>query len=939
MSMAKMRVYEIAREVGLANKELIGKIRALGLEVNNHMSSLPLEDVQRVKRSLERERVENTVTKRLSKTVLRRRSKKTEEEPVAKAAASEPVATPPPTAVAKPASVAKPVAEPKVVARKKAAIAKPAMSEQETKPEPVPEVPKVAKAAKPAAVEPAPEPVVAKAAAPAPAPAPATTTTTTTTTRAPAPEAPAKVVAKAKTKKKAPVVINVPVDLPRVNVPEPVVAKPEPEPEVEAKAEPGKRRDIAGDARSRFEKELARAREQAAAREAEREAVKPKDAAEAPEARADGRPEVGAIIELPKARIKITERAPARGRSQVHGRFTNQRSGGRGRDTRRKQVRRGGGKQTQITTPAEHKRIIRMEDNIAVQDLAHHMGVKATELVRKLWTMGMVGTNINASIDHETASLMASEFGYEVQNVAFKEEEAFEAKADAADELLPRAPVVTVMGHVDHGKTSLLDYIRKTKVTAGESGGITQHIGAYRVDAGAGHGEIVFLDTPGHAAFSEMRARGAQSTDIVILVAAADDGLMPQTREAIDHAKSAGVPIIVAVNKCDLPGAQPEKVRQQASEHGLIPEEWGGDTMYVDVSALTGDGVDKLLEAVSLNAELLELKANPNKQATGVVIEAKLDRNRGPMITLLVQEGTLRVGEIVVVGDHMGKVRALMDDNGNPVTEAGPSTPVEVLGIDGVPMAGEMLNATDDEKMAKQVVAHRHQVRRKKELAQTGRISLESLMQTINEGQAAELKIVLKADVHGSSEALKQALVEQSTEKVKVNVISSGVGGITETDVNRAKAGGAIIVGFHVRPAGKSTRMADQESVEIKIYDIIYEALDDVRAAMAGLLPPIQREQARGMLEVRETFTIPRKGVVAGCMVTDGIIGRKDLIRVIRDSVQIYEGKVSSLKRFKDEAAEVREGYECGVMMLKFNDLQNGDILETYEIIEEAATL
>jgi translation initiation factor IF-2 len=495
------------------------------------------------------------------------------------------------------------------------------------------------------------------------------------------------------------------------------------------------------------------------------------------------------------------------------------------------------------------------------------------------------------------------------------------------------------MGHVDHGKTSLLDYIRHSRVAAGEAGGITQHIGAYRVDAGEAHGDIVFLDTPGHAAFTEMRARGAQATDIVVLVCAADDGIMPQTIEALNHAKDAEVPIIIAVNKTDLPQAQPERVRQQLADHGLIPEEWGGETMYIDVSAHTGQGVDKLLEAITLNAELLELQANPEKQATGIVIEAKLDRNRGPMITLLVQEGTLHLGDIVVVGEHMGKVRALMDDKGNTIDSAGPSTPVEVLGIDGVPEAGDVLHATDDEKMAKQVVEHRHQRRRQKELAKSGKVSLENLMEKIQEGETEELKIVLKADVHGSSEALKTALINQSTDKVKVNVISAGVGGITESDVNLAKAGGAIIVGFHVRPAGKSARHAEQEAVEIKLYDIIYEAIDDVRAAMAGLLAPVKREQPLGALQVRETFTIPRRGVVAGCMVTGGKITRKSLLRVVRDAVQIYEGRVSSLRRFKDEAAEVKEGFECGVMIDGFNDLKIGDVIETYEIVEEAATL
>jgi translation initiation factor IF-2 len=420
------------------------------------------------------------------------------------------------------------------------------------------------------------------------------------------------------------------------------------------------------------------------------------------------------------------------------------------------------------------------------------------------------------------------------------------------------------MGHVDHGKTSLLDRIRNSKVAAGEAGGITQHIAAYKVPAGDNHGEIVFLDTPGHEAFTEMRARGAQATDIVILVVAANDGVMPQTLEALSHAKDAKVPIIVAVNKVDLPDAQPDRIRQQLADHGLIPEEWGGDTQYVNVSALKGENIEKLLETIALIAEVAELKANPDKPATGVVIEARLDRNRGPMATILVQEGTLKVGDILVAGRCYGKVRAMLDARGETVKEAGPSTPVEILGLDGVPEAGDQVNVAEDDKTAKQVVEHRVQQWRKKELSVKTKVSLEGLMERMNEGSAKELKIVLKADVQGSAEALKAALVKLTTEKVRVNVIATGVGGITESDVNLAKAGGAIIVGFHVRPAGKSNKLAEQEGVQIRLYDIIYDCLDEVKSAMAGLLAPIKREQAMGKLEVRETFTVPKIGTVAG---------------------------------------------------------------------------
>ena len=929
---AKMRVYEIAREVGLPNKELIAKIRALGLEVNNHMSALDGDDVARLKQSLEKERIKNTETKRLSKTVLRRRSKGQTAPPEGEEAA--PVVTeaaPEEEAAKKPARKAAKAAPATAKKGKNGAATAKAAARPASKAQVKEKAP-----AEPVVAEKAPEPVVEKPAEPKPKKAaakpvakePPAVAVQEAQPQAPKAEAPAKAPPK---EEAAPP--------PPAKAKSKPAAKPAPtEPEVDASKEPG------SDARARFEAELQRARQQAKQREEERErAEKQKAEQQTEEPRADGRPEVGSVINLPVPRIKITER-PAGGARQVpgqgnvRGRFAQQQNRGRRRD-RKKPVRKGTGKQTQITTPAEHKRVIRMEDTIAMPEVAKAMGIKVGEVLRKLWGMGMTGTNINTTIDFETAQLLASEFGYEVQNVAFKEDDIFSQAEDSEEQLQARAPVVTVMGHVDHGKTSLLDYIRTSKVAAGEAGGITQHIGAYRVNAGEQYGDIVFIDTPGHAAFTEMRARGAQVTDIVILIVAADDGVMPQTVEALQHAKAAGVTIIVAVNKCDLPDAQPERIRQQLADHGLIPEEWGGETQYCDVSAATGEGVDKLLETISLNAELAELKANPDKPAVGAIIEAKLDRARGPMATVLVQEGTLRSGDIVVVGEHMGKVRAMLDSNGKNVAEAGPSVPVELLGLDGVPDAGERLNATTDEKRAKQVVEHRWQQKRKKELATTSKVSLENLMEKIQEGSAIELKVVLKADVHGSAEALREALVKQSTDKVGVNVISYGVGGITESDVNLAKAGGAIVVGFHVRPAGKAAKVAEKEGVEIKIYDIIYEAIDDVRAAMAGLLAPIRRENQVGSLEVRQTFTIPRRGVVAGCMVTSGRIERKSLVRVIRDAVQIYEGRIGSLRRFKDEASEVKEGFECGVMVDGFNDVREGDVLESYEIIEEAATL
>jgi translation initiation factor IF-2 len=1006
---AKMRVYEIAREVGIPNKDLLAKIRALGLEVNNHMSSLDADDVARIKRSLEKDRQSSTETQRLSSTVLRRRSSKADEDVPE---APPPPAPPPPPAAAAPIVRRRPVAEPtpEPVAPARAVAAAPPEEPVRVEPEPTPVAPRPepaptihdepVSAPPPRVAAPEPEPVVRT---PEPAPvvlAEEPRIVTNPPVAEPAPVAPASpppaVTAApavtpppAEPKPKSRVIINGPQLVGRsATTAEPARPAPTPAPApaptqsaqpprgpVVQHARPSptvivRQRDGASSsgppvasaqpsgppetARSRFEAELERARARVAEREREAEREKA-EAAVKVEAPADPnrdptRPAVGSIIALP-TRIKITERAPAPGRTQtvvpganqIRGRFAQQQQKGGPkpgqRDFGKKKLPLGKkGKATQLTTPAEHKRIIRIEDTIAISELARQMGVKATEVLKKLWGMGMTGVNINASIDLETSQLLAGEFGYEVQNVAFKEEAIFSDKPDDASNLVGRSPVVTIMGHVDHGKTSLLDAIRKTRVAAGEAGGITQHIAAYKVKA-PGHGDVVFLDTPGHEAFTEMRARGAQATDIVVLVVAANDGVMPQTLEALSHAKDAKVSIIVAVNKIDMPDAAPERVRQQLADHGLIPEEWGGDTIYVNVSALRGENIEKLLEQIAVTAEVLELKANPDKPASGLVIEARLDRNRGPMATVLVQEGTLRVGDVVVAGRTLGKVRALLDDRGESVKEAGPSTPVEILGLDGVPEAGESVNVADDEKVAKTVVEHRRQSWRKRELATTAKVSLENIMERMAESENKELKIVLKADVQGSAEALKAALVKLSGDKVKVHVISAGVGGITESDVNLAKAGGAIILGFHVRPAGKSSKLAEQEGVQIRLYDIIYDALDEVKAAMAGLLAPVKREVAMGRLEVRDTFNIPKVGTVAGSMVIDGKVTRKALLRVIRDSVQIYEGRVGSLRRFKDDVSEVQQGYECGLMVAGFNDLKAGDIVEAYEVVEEAARL
>jgi len=1013
-----MRVYEIAKEIGIPNKDLIAKIRALGLEVNNHMSSLDADDVARIKRSLEKEKAGGAApqqAQRIATTgaVLRRRSsgdaKEGDAHPKSEAVSVAAVTTPPPAPVIRRRAVVDETPAPTPPPAKVEAEtppAAPAVMKRTPAPPPVVETPPA-----PREEAPVPAPVAAPvtrrsepkievppvAAAPEPAPPPTPEPPKPTTgpvirrsepkievppalvqqapvvaqpEETPAPPQRSRVIVAGPqvvggrgpvTESAPPQRVSSPAIEPRASTPLPPRVTPVrsgPGPIVEHRGGPRTVEEVAGTARSRFELELERARARSAERprpETGRHEAQPAEPlpaevpVEAPPVRDPSRPAVGSVIALPP-RIKITERAMTGNRpppgpqpvNPIRGRFAQQQQQGRrpgpgGQFDRKKLPLGKKGKQTTITTPAEHKRVIRIEDNITVSDLARNMGVKAPEVLKKLWGMGMTGVMINTAIDFDTAQILASEFAYEVQNVAFKEDDIFSQRVDEAEQMAVRAPVVTVMGHVDHGKTTLLDSIRKARVAAGEAGGITQHVAAYKVPST--HGDIVFLDTPGHEAFTEMRARGAQATDIVVLVVAANDGVMPQTVEALSHAKDAKVAIIVAVNKIDMPDAAPERVKQQLADHGLIPEEWGGETMYVNVSAIKGENIDKLLEAISLTAEVLELRANADKPASGLVIEARLDRNRGPMATVLIQEGTLRAGDMLVAGRTFGKVRAMLDDRGNELDEAGPSTPVEILGLDGVPDAGDQVNAAEDDKVAKQVVEHRRQQFRKRELASNSRISLEGMMARNSADAIKELKIVLKADVQGSAEALKAALIKQSTEKVRVVVISAGVGGITESDVNLAKAGGAIILGFHVRPAGKSSKLAEQEDVEIRLYDIIYDALDEVRAAMAGLLAPIKREIAMGKAQVRDTFSIPKIGTVAGCMVTEGKINRKAHLRIIRDAVQVYEGKVGSLRRFKDDVSEVQHGFECGVMVAGWNEVKSGDLIEAYEVIEEAAQL
>ncbi|MGH7893315.1 MAG: translation initiation factor IF-2, partial [Candidatus Binatia bacterium] len=591
----------------------------------------------------------------------------------------------------------------------------------------------------------------------------------------------------------------------------------------------------------------------------------------------------------------------------------------------------------EITTPRASKRVIRISEVISVGDLARAMGVKAGEVLKKLMDMGMMAT-INQMLDHDTAVLVAGEFEYQVENVAFDAEQTLEAEQEGVGgEAAARAPVVTIMGHVDHGKTSLLDAVRTTNVAEGEAGGITQHIGAHTVDVRGR--TVTFLDTPGHEAFTAMRARGAKVTDMVVLVVAADDGIMPQTVEAINHARAAEVPIIVAVNKIDKAGANVERVKQELGNYGLAPEEWGGDTIVVPVSAKTQEGIPQLLEMLLLQADVLELKANPQRNARGTIVEARLDRGRGPVATVLVQEGTLRVGDSFVCGVQYGRIRAMVDDKGKRIDAAGPAMPVEILGLGGVPDAGDVFVALQDDQKARQIAEHRRGKQREADMAKTAKVSLDDLYNQIQTGDVKELKVVLKADVQGSVEAITEALGRLSTSDVRLAVIHGSVGGITESDVLLATASNAIVIGFNVRPEPKAAALAEREGVDLRLYTIIYEALNEVREALEGLLEPTLHEKVLGRAEVRQTFTISGIGQVAGCYVVDGKLMRGAKARLLRDNIVVLDGKIGSLRRFKEDVREVAAGYECGTSFENYQDVKVGDIIEPYEVEQVARRL
>jgi translation initiation factor IF-2 len=888
--MAKIRVYELARELNMTNKALIEKMSDMDIAVKSHMSSLEDETVTQIKAALfgkPNEKVEET---RIKPTVIRRRRKK-----VVASAEVEAVEEEGPDEGAEPAAAEAPAEK---ADENTPAVAE--VAEAETEKTPARKTRKAESPAKivkrppeeespPQAVETSAETVekggdieaAAPDAVPEEAPVPPEAEIEETAVEAEPPAAKAK---KEKKLEPAAKIIKLP-----SRPPEEPAAQPEP---TVSEAEP-----------ARNDSDTASARKKRRKKRTEEELDR----------------------KFFKKKIAFRKKSVIEGADLYSGQ-------GRGRKGRKDaRGKAAAGQKTQITTAKAIKRRIKVDEAIVLSELAKRMGIKASEIIRMLMGQGVMAT-MNQSIDYETANLVAAEFGYEVEKAAFEEDELIKIEEDTPEAMAERPPVVTIMGHVDHGKTSLLDVIRKTHVTELEAGGITQHIGAYSVSTEKG--QITFLDTPGHEAFTAMRSRGAQVTDIVILVVAADDGVMPQTVEAINHSRASEVPLIVAVNKMDKAGADPDRVYRELSEKGLTPEAWGGDTIFVNVSAKQKTGIDELLEMILLQAEVMELKANPDKLAFGHVVEAKLDSGRGPVATVLVKEGTLRTGDPVVCGVHFGKVRAMLNDMGNPVSEAGPSIPVEVLGLSGVPVAGDELVALKDEKDAKQVSSHRTQKQRTRELAKSNRMSLENLFEQMKEGEVKDLNLIIKTDVDGSMEALKDSLIKLSNDEVKINVVHSASGTITESDVSLAAVSNAIIIGFNVRPTPKVQNMALEEGVDMRYYNVIYDVIKEIKDAIAGMMESIFEERVLGRAEVRQVFQIPKIGAIAGCHVTDGKMERNQVMRLLRDGVVYYEGRNSSLRRFKDDVKEVQSGYECGIGIENYNDIKVGDVIECYYLEE-----
>ena len=866
--MGKIRVYELARELSIKNKELLEKLSKMAIKVSSHMSSLDDEVVARVKANLLSNKTEVVEVTRIKPTVIRRRKKIVPAEIVPEQEVPLPH---PPIAELEIKKAKKPEKVKKKDAEKGMAEEKAALAKDEKTDEAVQKTVFVEDEKKPKQLSIAKKPKKVKKKLKKETPAKIIKMPTPHEEKLPETEQPK--VEKLKTKvekppeieKEGPISENVQIDL---------------SPKEKKKKEKDKKAEEPVKDKKFFKKKIS---------------FRKKEVVE------------GTDLYPKQHRGRKTRKATAKSKAGVQG------------------------QKPQITTPKAIKRRIKIDDAIVLADLAKRMGIKANEMIKTIMDMGVIAT-VNQTIDFDTASLIATEFNYEVERASFEEEVILKVEKDDPDKLIGRPPVVTIMGHVDHGKTSLLDVIRKTKVTEIEAGGITQHIGAYYVSTDKG--QIVFLDTPGHEAFTAMRARGARVTDIVVLVVAADDGVMPQTVEAINHSKAAGVPIIVAINKIDKANADPERVKREIAELGLAPEEWGGDTIFVNVSAKINQGIEELLEMILLQAELMELKANPNKFAQGNVVEAKIDSGRGAVATLLVQEGTLHTGDAIVCGIYHGKVRAMLNDRGKHLEAAGPSIPVEILGLTGVPSAGDEFIALADDKSAKQVSMHRFQKQRSKDLSKTSRLSLEKLFEQIEEGEAKKLNLIIKADVHGSIEALSDSLTKLSNNEVDINVIHAATGTIIESDVSLAAVSDAIIIGFNVRPSTKVEALANEENVDMRFYNIIYNVIKDIKNAIIGMMDSTYKERILGKAEVREVFHVPKIGTIAGCHVTDGKIERGQLVRLIRDGIVSYEGKISSLKRFKEDAKEVQSGYECGIGIENFNDIKLSDIIECYYLEE-----
>ena len=938
--MAKMRVYELAKDLKMDSKELVRRLIEMDLDVRNHMSMVTSEQAEMVRKKLAESRAEVVEEKRVTSRVIRRRRRKVKPRPeeaapeAAAPAAEEAPALPDQEAAPAEAERAPEEAQPEPQAEEQppeaapeapapAAEEAPAQPDQEAAPAEAEKAPEQVQPEPQAAEEPQAEEKAPEATAPAAEEAPAQPTPE----EAPAAEAKAekapapKAEEKAKEKSAAPEKPVKPKKPKRSIYDEParIISRPTTPvpPMTTGRPAPGGPRRPSGPPRG-------------------------------------GRPGMPPAAVPPPGkddRGRSRRKKGKKGGSIPDDDFLMRKTRSRRREildkadlydgrSRRGRKRTAGAKKlkkTEVTTPKAIKRRIKVGEAITVGELAKRMGIKAAEMVGRLMQSGMMVT-VNQALDVEEAILVAAEFGFEVERAGFEEENLLERREDRPEDLKPRPPVITIMGHVHHGKTSLLDKIRSSDVVSGEAGGITQHIGAYLVNLENGE-QVVFVDTPGHEAFTQMRARGAKVTDIVVLVVAADDGVMDQTREAINHSKAAGVPIVVAVNKIDKPGADPQRVRRELSEMGLVAEDWGGDVIMVDVSAKTGQGISELLEMLILQAEILELKANPDKPARGYNLEARLDKGRGPVATVLVQEGTLNTGDAFVCGIHAGKVRAMFDDRGRRVKSAGPSIPVEVQGLSGVPEAGDEFVVVENEKVARQIAEHRATKKREAELSAQKAVSLESFFEKAAEQDLRELTLVVKADVQGSVEALVEALSKLGNDQVRVNVIHAATGAITETDVMLAAASEAIILGFNVRPMSKVMETAESMRVDIRTYDVIYQLLDDVTAALTGLLEPVLEEEIIGRLEVRDTFNVPKVGTIAGCYVVSGKAERNANARLLRDGVVVTTTKVASLRRFKDDVKEVAQGFECGLGLENYNDIKVGDEVELFRTIEVAAQL